>query len=216
MFGQDIYTPKERALYINTKPPPFFLLGSAKCGTTAFFSLLLRHPQILCLHPLSGDQRALYTKEPHFFNDPWAFRRGIAYYEARMPDPGILTNDKTTLHYIDASPTYIAKGTQISHLLKVVYGYNQEFKFMAIIREPVDAAYSMYRMLARPGQRAKLMAQKENGTAIVNSSVLESFENETIKAMDVFEACAANWPDESPNFLYDKCSRLFSRVHLGL
>src|SRR2546422_5279580 len=43
--------------------PDFFIIGHAKCGTTALWEMLQRHPQIFMPH-----ERGLASKEPWFFS----------------------------------------------------------------------------------------------------------------------------------------------------
>ena len=37
------------------KPPPIFILGVAKCGTTALYKLLAQHPQVKPARTFSGE-----------------------------------------------------------------------------------------------------------------------------------------------------------------
>lgn len=50
--------------------PNFFILGSAKCGTTALYEVLKHHPEIY--FPLA--------KEPQFFSNDNLYVKGLEYY----------------------------------------------------------------------------------------------------------------------------------------
>lgn len=105
--------------------PNFLIIGAQRSGTTSLFQVLRRHPQIFIPD----------VKEVNFFFHDNHYRRGVEYYQsyfAEAPDDAAKVGE--------ASPGYICKpGTaqRIHELLPQV-------KLIAVLRNPVDRAYSQY------------------------------------------------------------------------
>jgi len=109
--------------------PIFLIIGTQKAGSTALHSYLSRHPSI----------RPATTKEIHFFSSDSLYSKGLDYYHSKFP----LTNDGSL--FIDASPSYLANNVAY----KRIYEYNPEIKMIALLRDPVDRAYSAWNMYRR-------------------------------------------------------------------
>lgn len=114
--------------------PNFFVLGAAKCGTTALHALLSRHPQIFMSK----------QKEPHFFDADTYFRKGTAVYlrdhfrkANRYPIRG------------EATPQYFHMGESVAPRMQACLG--SDLKFLVILRDPVQRAWSHYLHLVRFG-----------------------------------------------------------------
>ena len=119
-----------------TFPPDIYLIGAQKSGTTTLAHLLAQHPQI-CVAK---------TKEPHFFTTNW--RKGITWYK------------KQFLNYedavcIDASTTYSMAPLNLEqnsrsakeylhHVPQKLHSINSQAKFIYLLRNPVERAYSAY------------------------------------------------------------------------
>ena len=107
----------------------FVVGGAQKGGTTALDAYLRQHPQ-LCL-PSTG-------KELHFFDmpdfDPGA--AGVAAYHAQFPPAGPrqLRGEVTPSYmYWNSAPGRI-------------HAYNPDMKWIVVLRDPAERAYSQWRM----------------------------------------------------------------------
>lgn len=113
--------------------PNFFLLGPPKCGTTAIVAELARHPEVFISEP----------KEPNYFvyqgGNPYCWdplgKDSLKWYE------GIFANAVGTTAVGDASPYYIC----CHHVAAEIRHYNPNAKLIAVLRNPVYRAFSMYR-----------------------------------------------------------------------
>lgn len=107
--------------------PNFFILGAAKAGTTTLYNLLILHPEIYLSE----------VKEPQFFCHEDLYKKGMQYYLSRFfvgSEPYILRGEATP-HYL-----YYEKVAQ--RISKELHGTDP--KFIVILRDPVQRAYSLY------------------------------------------------------------------------
>lgn len=115
--------------------PKFMIIGAQKAGTTALYTYLSRHPEVA----------ATETKELHFFNCPCRYSRGLEYYHSLFPrvesHPSLLT--------FDASPGYLHHGTAYRN----IYRYNPQLKIIALLRNPIDRAFSAWSMYGKRYER---------------------------------------------------------------
>jgi hypothetical protein len=128
--------------------PNFLIIGAAKSGTTALYEYLKQHPQIFMS----------WNKEPHFF----AFEGG----KPRFQGPGdqklynhIVIDDveayrrlfqgasnETAIGEASANYLYIPRARdRIGH-------YVPEAKLIAVLRNPVERAYSSFLHMTRDGR----------------------------------------------------------------
>ena len=106
-----------------------------RSGSTALYRYLTAHPRIL--PPL--------RKEVHFFD--FQFDKGLAWYLAHFP--GIhhrLSGNRRTITF-EASPYYMVHPLAPAR----IKAFNPEMKLIAILRNPVDRAFSHYHHEARRG-----------------------------------------------------------------
>jgi hypothetical protein len=105
--------------------PSVLIIGAQRSGTSSLFKYLVRHP----------DVRAPVTKEVHYFD--LHFRKRSRWYRGRFPYRRELPAGGLTL---DASPYYLA------HPLvpERAAGLLPEVKLIALLRDPVDRAWSHY------------------------------------------------------------------------
>lgn len=107
--------------------PNFFIIGAPKCGTTALCYYLKEHPQIFFCDP----------KEPHYFNDDFTNRH--------------TTSRQTYLNYFhhasdvhlaigEGSVFYLSSSTAVTNILS----FQPEARFIVMLRNPVEMAYSLY------------------------------------------------------------------------
>lgn len=128
-----------RVVSILTSPlrvmPNFLLIGAQKCGTTSLFHYLLRHPNIG--KPLK--------KEIGFFSV--RFYRGINWYKSFFPTP---LSELYQEHFItgEASTGYICHPHAPNRIARTI----PQVKLIALLRNPVDRAYSHYYHTKRLGR----------------------------------------------------------------
>jgi hypothetical protein len=113
--------------------PDFVIIGGKKCGTTFLYHLLGQHPLV---QPAS-------SKELHFFDA--LFGEGVEWYRECFPAPKWENGRKTITG--EASP-YIAHRFAPERMAQVV----PEARLIALLRNPVDRAYSDYQMRTRKGR----------------------------------------------------------------
>lgn len=102
--------------------PTFLIVGAAKAGTTALAAYLGAHPQVFMSE----------EKELHFFDEHYS--RGVAWYAEQFgPARGEIAVG-------EATPTYLFDERAIERMASVV----PEAKLIAILRNPIDRAYSHY------------------------------------------------------------------------
>jgi hypothetical protein len=123
--------------------PSFIILGARRCGTTSLYRYLTGHPQVL----------PALKKEVCYFNDHAA--NGDAWYRGHFPSIG----EKWLIEAIrgrpvitgEASPSYLSD----PYLPERVYRLLPDVKLLAILRNPVDAAYSSYHFGLKLGAYTK-------------------------------------------------------------
>jgi hypothetical protein len=108
--------------------PNFFILGAAKCGTTAIYRTLKDHPDIF-LSP---------TKETFFFANDQKYEKGTRYYANSF--------FRGAGKYIargEASPNYFSFPSIVAPRMRDTLDLDA-LKFVVLIRDPVSRAYSHY------------------------------------------------------------------------
>ena len=105
--------------------PNFFILGAARCGTTSLYRSLERHPDVFMSSP----------KEPVFFEAEW--ERGADYYWEKYfrgwngePVVGEARPANLFLPFVPERIRQLAP----------------EAKLLVVLRDPVDRAYSNWRL----------------------------------------------------------------------
>lgn len=128
--------------------PSFFLLGAAKAGTSAFFDMLARQPGIFVPALKEPNYFALGEQPPRFRgpgDDIGINRRSIW----RRKDYAALFRDASPNQVIgEASVIYLASTTAAPAIRAAV----PDARLLAILRDPVERAYSAFRHLRRDGR----------------------------------------------------------------
>jgi|TARA_B110000967_G_scaffold12980_1_gene12528 hypothetical protein len=106
--------------------PNFMCIGAAKSGTTSLYDILMQHSDIFLPS----------FKEPHFFDIPSVYQNGIEWYKKTYFQS--VKNEKCIG---DFTPTYLFEERAPERILNDL-GVNM--KFIIILRNPVDRAYSHY------------------------------------------------------------------------
>ena len=105
--------------------PNFMCLGAAKSGTTTLYDILRQHPDVYIPS----------FKEPHFFDIPENYKNGINWYGKNYFKNA---NQKIVA---DFTPSYFFDKEAPKRIFESLGG---KVKFVVILRNPVDRAYSHY------------------------------------------------------------------------
>lgn len=108
------------------KAPNFLCIGAPKCGTTTLYKVLRQHPEIF----LSD------FKEPHFFDNPANYANGKEWY--------LNTYFKSAKDYKvvgEFTPSYLYEVASHQRMKECL---GDDVKFIMLLRNPVDRAYSHY------------------------------------------------------------------------
>lgn len=109
------------------------IVGAMKCGTTALFHLLSRHPEIA---PAA-------RKEPDFFSRDETWARGREWYESLWEaDPGAMR--------LEASVSY-TKRHLFPRVVERMRETSHRFRFVYLVRDPVERIESHLRHAATDG-----------------------------------------------------------------
>ena len=111
--------------------PNFFLLGAGKSGTTALYRILRQHPGIFLTK----------IKEPTFFSEPFqVVKNPLDYFE-------LFDGASTEAVIGEASHAYLTN-PRTAGILKALF---PEARFLVILRNPAERAYSLYNFNRRLG-----------------------------------------------------------------
>ena len=113
--------------------PDFVIIGGKKCGTTFLYHLLSRHPYVA----------PAVDKEVHFFDI--RFDWGTDWYRSHFPAP--VKKEGRRVITGEASPFYLYHPHAARRAAETV----PRAKLIALLRDPVDRAYSDYHHKARRG-----------------------------------------------------------------
>jgi Sulfotransferase domain len=112
--------------------PDFLIIGGQRCGTTSFYYYLTEHPSII----------SASTKETNFFIKN--FGKGPSWYRAQFPSSiqkqfvkNVLKQDFLTG---EGTPYYLL----YPHAPRRTFETVPHVKLIALLRNPVDRAYSQY------------------------------------------------------------------------
>lgn len=111
--------------------PDFLVIGIGKGGTTFLYHLLVQHPLV---EPAA-------SKEVHFFSSN--FELGVEWYRQNFPAPR--RKDGRTTITGEASPSYLVTPFVPERAAGVV----PRARLIALLRNPVDRAYSRYHQMVR-------------------------------------------------------------------
>lgn len=111
-------------IYKNIKPT-FLIIGVQKGGTTSLHEYLLQHENLI----------SPSKKELHFFDT----NEQIHFSDYNKFFPRRFFNDKISF---ESTPRYL----YFPNTAKKIYNYNPNMKFIVMIRNPVERAYSAWNM----------------------------------------------------------------------
>ncbi|ACK69024.1 sulfotransferase [Gloeothece citriformis PCC 7424] len=129
--------------------PDFLIIGTQKGGTTSLYNYLIEHPQII------GNKS---WKEIRYYDLAENYNQGFSWYLGQFPSKLKKGNRLT----FDASPSYL----YFPNIPKLIQQDLGHIKMIAILRNPVDRAYSAWKMYSSFGtnpnvyQNIKKLADK--------------------------------------------------------
>jgi hypothetical protein len=117
--------------------PDFVVLGTQKGGTGFFYTLLTEHPLV----------RSAALKELHFFDNKFA--EGVEWYKRCFSEAERVDGQRTITG--EASPSYLFSPQVPERMARII----PDARLIALLRNPVDRAYSHYQMEVRRGREAR-------------------------------------------------------------
>ena len=120
--------------------PSVLIIGAQRSGSTSLFNYLAQHPDVLT--PLG--------KEIHYFDLHYA--RGLRWYRGRFPFSHRLRPPAITM---DASPYYLAHPLAAERAFRLL----PQVKLVALLRNPVERAFSHYQHEVRDGRETFSFAE---------------------------------------------------------
>ena len=117
--------------------PDFIIIGAQKSGTTSLYHLLARHPHV---EPAAA-------KELHFFDT--LYEEGMEWYRQCFPPPRLKDGRETVTG--EATPGYLFHPRAPERVAEVV----PRARLIALLRNPVDRAYSQYHQRTGKGRETR-------------------------------------------------------------
>lgn len=171
-----------------------FIIGAQKCGTTTLFDNLVKHKNIF-----GGN-----IKEKNFFSHEDFFKNGVDSYHNLYPKLSIYNTLPKNSYFLDASPSYLAH----KEVADRIYKYNPNAKFVVMMRNPVDRAFSawnMYRQmnLLNDNEKIKLFNTHVKGSSkdretkfrsLIHLEKFPTFEEMVQDELDDFSTDSSKFP----------------------
>lgn len=107
--------------------PNFLVIGAARSGSTLLHQYFLQHPEIFV--PQSKQP------EPHFFLKTSLYERGVEWYHSTF-----FSNVKNEKAIGEISTSHMYG----EHVPERMYKYNPNLRFIVLLRNPVQRAFSNY------------------------------------------------------------------------
>ena len=182
---------------MQVKRANLFIVGAMKAGTTSFVEMLQQHPEVY-ISPI---------KEPHYFinslpkslYEPSRFFELDSYFEKDFPKQHHIAKIEKDEHYqklfslagdeqkyrAEASTAYLHAPESAS----LIHEYNPEAKIIIITRDPLQRAFSHYKMDLGLGRTSKTFDELitreiemyNNGSLFLFGYLGMSFYNDAIK-----------------------------------
>ena len=109
-----------------------FIIGAQKCGTSTLFDNLVKHKNIY------GGK----IKEKNYFSHEYLYQKGPEWYHNLFPKSSIFNKVTKKSYFLDASPSYL----MCKEAADKIFKYNPNAKFIVMMRNPVDRAFSAWNM----------------------------------------------------------------------
>jgi Sulfotransferase domain len=127
--------------------PSFLIIGAQRAGTTTLYAYLRRHPDVT--GPREADASIYWGKELHFFDEH--FSRGLDWYRAFFP---LEARQRATrrlgrdLVPGEGTPYYLFHPAVPARVAATI----PDVRLIALLRNPVERAYSHYQLMAKTGR----------------------------------------------------------------
>ena len=115
--------------------PDFLIVGAQKGGTSFLYYLLTHHPLV---EPAA-------RKELHFFDQQERFDNGAGWYRRCFPQSRWKDGRRSITG--EATPSYLFDPSVAKRMAEVV----PQARLIALLRDPIDRAYSHYQMQVKRG-----------------------------------------------------------------
>jgi hypothetical protein len=132
------------------KIPNFLIIGANKGGTSSLYKYFEQHPEI-CMSSIKEPMFFLYFKTPE------KLQSFDLDKEPEWEDWKIISTEQDYLKLFETKPNTKAAGEASTAYLANPYcadaikQYNPKMKIIAVLRNPVDRAYSSYKMYVKMG-----------------------------------------------------------------
>ncbi|MGX4585824.1 sulfotransferase domain-containing protein [Paenibacillus chitinolyticus] len=173
--GEWVRSARTKLFDNTTTEPAFLIIGTQKGGTTSLYHDLTQHPGI----------KSAAVKEVHFFDEQYHF--GYDWYKKNFP-PDLPEGSITG----EASPYYLFHPQTPGR----VCAWLPDVKLIALLRNPIDRAYSHYQMMVRRG--------------LEPMSFLEALQAERSRVEEEYDRMS-----REPRFTSQNCS-IYSYLKRGL
>lgn len=140
VLRDELAKPASASSVTVSKPAlPFFVIaGVMKCGTTSLFEYINRHP--LCVRARQ--------KEPHAFDWVWNQLQMLPGDTLAQKYANAFPSVPAHKFTGEATPSYILGGAEVLKRLVAAAPEQRALKVIIILRDPVERAWSHYRMTA--------------------------------------------------------------------
>ena len=129
--------------------PTFLIIGAAKSGTTSLYDYLKQHPEIFMSQLKEPRFFAFDPEDPNHHGAKWVKITKLDDYLALFGDA------KDSKAIGEASPSYLVSRCAPLAIKKLI----PDVKLIAILRNPIDRAYSGYQMEAKMGLERRPLSQ---------------------------------------------------------
>src|SRR3990172_1473891 len=116
--------------------PNLLIIGAAKAGTTTLYDLLIGHKKVYMS----------FVKEPMFFSRDAYFQRGLQWYAQTF-----FANSEAYPVRGEATPHYLYWAEKVAPRIRESMP-DAPIKFIVILRDPVERAYSWYWNMIKEGE----------------------------------------------------------------
>jgi hypothetical protein len=126
--------------------PTFLIIGAQRAGTTSLDQYLAAHPEVS--RPRTGKGGAVWNKELHFFDD--RFSLGVDWYRtsfALSASQRLAELRGCQLITGEATPSYLLHPLVPGRVAESL----PDVRLIALLRDPVERAYSHYQLMRRKG-----------------------------------------------------------------
>ena len=110
-----------------------FIIGAQKCGTSTLFDNLVKYKNIY-----GGE-----IKEKNFFSHEDLYQKSSEWYHNLFPNVSVVFYKYyKKIYFLDSSPSYLSQKDAADK----IFEYNTKAKFIVMMRNPVDRAFSAWNM----------------------------------------------------------------------